>query len=227
MQHQADGAGPSQNSHSSHGQPLQQQSQHINQQHASHSGISCLLDFQDSRIEAAYQHYMYKMQQNADMCLIMVNLFAVAVALVKQYIMPLSSGPSTIFLCMMSVGQSLLLLALVTLFPSSYARHRGLTIGCSRMYRLAVWLAYLRDPLPPRLFKDNLSMRLFLLSPAGGNVWLALFYPLPMSLHLVLLGLSTTVATWRSEALLHRLQHLGAAPEQLEAAYWRLCRFSR
>jgi hypothetical protein len=170
---------------------------------------------------------MYKMQHNADMCLVLVNLFAVAVALVKQYIMPLSSGPSTTFLCMMSVGQSLLLLGLVTFFPSSYTRHRGLIVACSRMYRLAVWLAYLRDPLPLRLFKDNLSVRLFLLSPAGGNVWLALFYPLPMSLHLGLLGLSTAVATWPSEALLNRLQHLGRAPEQLEAAYLRLSRFSR
>lgn len=189
--------------------------------------ISCLLEFQDARIEAAYQHYMYKMQQTADVCLIIINVFAVLVALVKQYAMPVASGPPTAALYLLSGSQSLALLALLLTAPAAYARHRGLIIGCTRMYRLAVWLLYLREPYPPRLFRRNLSLRLFLLSPAGGNVWLALFYPLPLSLHLLLLGLSSLVATWRSSALQERLSHLDISQEQLAHAYKQLSRFSK
>lgn len=189
--------------------------------------ISCLLEFQDARIEAAYQHYMYKMQQTADMCLLIINIFAVAVVFVKQYTLPVSSGPPTAALCLLSGSQSLVLLIMLLRFPAAYARHRGLIIGCTRMYRLAVWLLYLGEPYPPRLFKHNLSLRLFLLSPAGGNVWLALFYPLPLSLHLLLLGLSSLLATWRSSALQERLVHLDVSQEQLAQAYKQLSRFSK
>jgi hypothetical protein len=170
---------------------------------------------------------MYKMQQTADICLIIINVFAVLVALVKQYTMPVASGPPTAALCLLSGSQCLALLALLLTAPAAYTRHRGLIIGCTRMYRLAVWLLYLREPYPPRLFRRNLSLRLFLLSPAGGNVWLALFYPLPLSLHLLLLGLSSLVATWRSSALQERLSHLEVSQEQLAHACKQLSRFSK
>lgn len=75
--------------------------------------------------------------------------------------------------------------------------------------------------------RDNLSLRLFLLSPASGSVWLALFYPLPMSLQLMLLGLSSFVAVCRTSSLEHRLQRMDALPEHLAATYQRLSRFSR
>lgn len=75
--------------------------------------------------------------------------------------------------------------------------------------------------------RDNLSLRLFLLSPASGSVWLALFYPLPMSLHLLLLALSSFVAVCRTDSLEHRLQRLDASPEHLTQTYQRLSRFSR
>lgn len=75
--------------------------------------------------------------------------------------------------------------------------------------------------------RDNLSLRLFLLSPASGSVWLALFYPLPMPLHLLLLGLSSFVAVCRTNSLEHRLQRLEASPEHLAQTYQRLSRFSR
>jgi hypothetical protein len=78
-----------------------------------------------------------------------------------------------------------------------------------------------------RLRRDNLSLRLFLLSPASGSVWLALFYPLPMSLHLLLLGLSSLVAVWRTDSLEHRLLRLETIPEHLMQTYQRLSRFSR
>lgn len=75
--------------------------------------------------------------------------------------------------------------------------------------------------------RDNLSLRLFLLSPGSGSVWLALFYPLPMPLHLLLLGLSSFVAVCRTNSLEHRLQQLDASPEHLTQTYQRLSRFSR
>lgn len=188
---------------------------------------SFLLQFQDARLEAGYQQYMYKMQQTADLCLIVVNLFAVAAACIKQYMMPISSGPQTSLLCILSGAQTLLLLLLLLVFPATYAHHRGLVIGCTRLYRLAVWLLYLREPYPPRLFRRNLSLRLFLLSPAGGNIWLALFYPLPLPMHLMLLGMSSIVAIWRSLALQQRLQYLNVAPEHLAQAHRHLSRFSK
>lgn len=90
---------------------------------------------------------------------------------------------------------------------------------------------WLPVPVPachcPYLTRDNLSLRLFLLSPASGNIWLALFYPLPMGLHLVLLALSCVVAVWPSAALQHRLQQMEASPERLAQTYQRLSRFSR
>jgi hypothetical protein len=72
-----------------------------------------------------------------------------------------------------------------------------------------------------------LSLRLLLLSPASGSVWLALFYPLPMWLHLMLLVLSSFVAVCRTNSLEHRLQRLDASPEHLAETYQRLSRFSR
>jgi hypothetical protein len=75
--------------------------------------------------------------------------------------------------------------------------------------------------------RDNLSLRLFLLSPASGSVWMALFYPLPMPLHLLLLGLSSFVAVCRISSLEQRLQRLEASSEHLTQTYQRLSRFSR
>jgi hypothetical protein len=192
--------------------------------------ISPLLVFCDARIEAAYQHYMYKVQQAADACLILISLAAVAVAAIKQHTMPpptTASSLRTSLLCMLSGGQSLALLAMLLGAPPSYARHRGLLVCAARLYRLAVWLLYLRDAVPPRLFQRNLALRLLLLSPAGGNIWLALFYPLPPLQHIVLLALSAFVATWRSNALSTQLAGLGVREEQLTAAHQQLGRFSR
>lgn len=195
-------------------------------QHSNPFSISCLLEFQDARVEAAYQQYMYKMQQAADTCLIIANLLALAVACVKQCSMPTSSAPASA-MCYLSGGQALLLLLLLIAFPAAYARHRALVLGCTRMYRLGVWLACLREPYPPRLLRRNLSIRLFLLSPCGGNVWLALFYPLPLLVHVLLLGVSSIVAVWRSQALHERLRLLDVSPEHLTNAYHQLSRFSR
>lgn len=190
-------------------------------------GISCLLEFRNAQVEAAYQHYMYKMQQTADVCHMLVNLMAVAVACMKQCTMPLSSGAPGATLCLLSGSQSLLLLLMLLVFPAFYARHRGVVISCVRVYRLAVWLMYLQEPYPPRLVTHNLSLRLFFLSPAGGNMWLALFYPLPLSLHVLLLGFSSFVAIWRSSALQQRLLDLNVSSGQLSQAYQQLSRFSR
>lgn len=195
--------------------------------HSNLFSINCLLEFKDARLEAAYQQYMYKMQQAADTCLIIANLLAVAVACVKQCSMPTSSVSPTTAICFLSGGQAVFLLLLLIAFPAAYARNRGVVMGCTRMYRLAVWLSCLHEPYPPRLLRRNLSMRLFLLSPAGGSVWLALFYPLPLLVHVLLLGVSSLVATWRSHALQERLQHLNVSPEQLTQAYQQLSRFSK
>lgn len=131
--------------------PAQQQPQP--QQQQSRLGVTCLLEFKNPRIEAAYQHYMYKMQQAADLCVIIVNLFAVTVAYAKQYMLPVSTGPSTTALCAISGSQSLGLLLLLLVYPNVYAQHRGVIVGCTRMYRLVVWLLFLREPYPPRLFR--------------------------------------------------------------------------
>lgn len=131
-------------------QQVQQQPQ---QQQQGRLAVTCLLEFRNPRIEAAYQHYMYKMQQAADLCVIIVNLFAVTVAYAKQYMLPISTGPSTSALCAISGAQSLALLMLLLVYPNLYAQHRGVIVGCTRMYRLVVWLLYLREPYPPRLFR--------------------------------------------------------------------------
>jgi hypothetical protein len=147
--HQAGAAAAAQPQHP---QPQQQQPQ-PQQQQASRLGVTCLLEFKNPRIEAAYQHYMYKMQQAADLCVIVVNLFAVTVAYAKQYMLPVSTGPSTAALCAVSGSQSLALLLLLLAYPNIYAQHRGVIVGCTRMYRLVVWLLYLRESYPPRLFR--------------------------------------------------------------------------
>lgn len=116
-------------------------------------GVTCLLEFKNPRVEAAYQHYMYKMQQAADLCVVVVNLFAVTVAYAKQFMLPVSTGPSTAALCAVSGSQSLALLLLLLVYPNVYAQHRGVIVGCTRMYRLVVWLLYLREPYPARLFR--------------------------------------------------------------------------
>jgi hypothetical protein len=150
-----DGEGPSSNHVEAHN-PQEQQHPPAAQpqpQQQSRLGVTCLLEFKNPRIEAAYQHYMYKMQQAADLCVIIVNLFAVTVAYAKQYMLPVSTGPSTTTLCAVSGSQSLALLLLLLVYPNVYAQHRGVIVGCSRMYRLVVWLLYLREPYPPRLFR--------------------------------------------------------------------------
>lgn len=148
-----DGAGqdpgqPQQAAAAAAAQPHPQQ-----QQQASRLGVTCLLEFKNPRIEAAYQHYMYKMQQAADLCVIVVNLFAVTVAYAKQFMLPVSTGPSTAALCAVSGSQSLALLLMLLVYPNTYVQHRGIIVGCTRMYRLVVWLLYLREPYPPRLFR--------------------------------------------------------------------------
>jgi hypothetical protein len=152
-----DGEGPSSNHVEAHN-PQQQQQPPAAQpqpqpQQQSRLGVTCLLEFKNPRIEAAYQHYMYKMQQAADLCVIIVNLFAVTVAYAKQYMLPVSTGPSTAALCAVSGSQSLALLLMLLVYPNVYAQHRGVIVGCTRMYRLVVWLLYLREPYPPRLFR--------------------------------------------------------------------------
>lgn len=151
-----DGEGPSSSHvHYHHHQQQQQQPQQqpVQPQQQSRLGVSCLLEFKNPRIEAAYQHYMYKMQQAADLCVVMVNLFAVTVAYAKQFMLPVSIGTSTAALCAVSGSQSLALLLMLLVYPSIYAQHRGVIVGCTRMYRLVVWLLYLREPYPPRLFR--------------------------------------------------------------------------
>jgi hypothetical protein len=144
--------------------PQQQQRQRL--------GVTWLLEFSNPRIESTYQHYMNKIQQAADVCVIGVNLFAVAVAYTKQHVLPdgvtpgasaqLMAEPSSLLpqrlfststLCAVSGSQSLALLLLLIVAPSVYGQHRGLIMAGTRMYRLAVWLLSLRDPYPPRLFR--------------------------------------------------------------------------
>jgi hypothetical protein len=133
---------------------LQAAAQQQQQAAAQGGAVTALLEFRSARVEATYQHYMCKIQAAADVCVIAVNLVAAGVAYAKRFVVADGGGPpSTHALCVVSGSQALALLLLLLACPATYARHRGAIAACSRMFRLVVWLLYLREPYPPRLFR--------------------------------------------------------------------------
>jgi hypothetical protein len=210
------------------------------QQHAAPLEVSWVLSFTDPRLESAFEVFNYKSQQTADMCIIVVNLLVAVFACFTLRGPSSSEGSSYLStplpecsLSLISLLQSLLLLALLLRTPAFYLRWRVLIISMTRMYRIVVWLLYLQQQRQAQLLQNpdvswmSLGFKLFLISPANSNIWFAVFFPLPLHHHLLLLLLSVVTAVWPREAV--NLQQLGAvhSGEQVQATYERLSKFAR
>ena len=208
------------------------------QQHSAPLEVSWVLSFTDVRVESAFEVFNYKSQQTADMCIILVNLLVAVFACVTLQ-GPNSSRSSSTYatslpecsLSIISLLQSLLLLILLLRAPAFYLRWRVLIISITRMYRIVIWLLYIQQQRQAQLLQNpdvswmSLGFKLFLISPANSNIWFAVFFPLPLHHHLLLLLLSVVTAVWPREAV-HQLggAHSG---EQVQATYDRLSKFAR
>lgn len=188
--------------------------------------VTWRLEFRDPSLEGAFQQYTHTMHKAADLCMVAVNILLV-ITVVIQHDHTTDDIPQVKLLCILTVAQCIGLLWLLNAAPRTYAQWRGAVISTTRLYRLALWLIYLHHQAPTSIQWESVSLRLFLLSPAGSNLWFCLFYPLPLCTHLIVQGLTVLASIWRGDALTSHLLKLDGLPAQAQPAFERLSRLSR
>lgn len=130
--------------------------------------------------------------------------------------------------CALSALQCVALLALLLRAPRAYGKWRSAAVAATRLYRLGTWVLFMREgPALLQQWMEGLTVRMFLLSPASGNVWFSLFFPLPLDLHLGLLLVTTAAAVAHGTPMTKQLAALSQLPPETLAAYERFNRLTR
>ncbi|KAI8475038.1 MAG: hypothetical protein J3K34DRAFT_488192 [Monoraphidium minutum] len=193
--------------------------------------ISATLEFGDADVERAYRAHLAGAYRAADAVNLLVNLTLLAAALLRRRAggappPPPPLAAPALLASAASAAQSAGLLVLLLRAPAAHVRWRGAAAAAGRLYRVAAWLVLTRRKALLTSFSD-VTLRMFLLSPASSNALFVLFYPLPFDLHLGLLALTALAAAARGAPMAPALLAAPALPPAAAAAYERLTRLAR
>jgi hypothetical protein len=204
--------------------------------------LTPLLQFVDRQFEGAFKAWSQSTMQAGDLCNLSLSALLIVAALLHSRGVgaraPAAGAPPptpgwlgpppapAALACGASAAAAALLAGRLLCSSSGYGRWRSAALAALRVYRVAIWVAFMRPRLA-LLSPHHLTLRAFLLSPASGNLWFSLFFPLPLEVHLPLLLLTTGAAVLRTPPVGSQLLASPELPTQTAAAYERLTRMTR
>ncbi|GBF96231.1 hypothetical protein Rsub_08776 [Raphidocelis subcapitata] len=191
-----------------------------------------LLKFGDGRMEAAYASFSAPSLAAADACHLAAAAALAAAALLHacglggaQCGAPAARAAAAAG-SVSAVGAAAVA-ALLLAAPAAYARFRGPLLAALRLLRVAAWLLARAAGGAAAIVSPSHIGRAFLISPAAGNLWFSLFFPLPLSTHAPLLAIAAAAAVAAGPPLAPALLASSELPAATAAACERLGRVTR
>ena len=194
--------------------------------------VGPLLRFGDAAVEAAFRAYVAPAAVAGDRASLPLTAALALAALAHGHASgawglraPARAGP--LLAAAAAAAEPAALLLLLRRRPAAYAARRDALVAGARALRVALWLLCIQPHLRLAAPSHHLVLRAFLLSPAATSLWFALFFPLPLGLHLALLLGTALAAAAAGPPLAAQLLAAPGVPEAVGAAHARLGRMAR